>query len=1155
MRPACLLFAVLWVSLAISASFAVVTDEETCQRLGAPTEDGLQIVSCAWTKNVLEDRFLNNSCEPSEAWLLSSSTLAADSEPEFCDEQSADTCFYTGEEHCLVGEAESDGCYLPPLQILSKYTKSLANTFTAMYKIIESIPARCASITNNITCTAQSPQCEWVTSDENQFKVVRIDATSEQTPEIQSVAVVRELDTVEEQIQTVQLEAAAYNTRIVTLSITDLDISKLDMGSTKFRLTFNELSTDYINADALPADIDAALRDLQNVPDTGLFTVENATEDENGYASSWIFTFDSASNANLLDLGEVQIVNTADGPPRMNLDTFIITRHRHNMQRVTLYGNGPIIEGEFVLRYTIPTLSDPTTAISDDTARLAHNATPAEVRDALLQLTRSGEQLITFVGVSFVDYNPDTTGLLQNETVALRSWNITFVGEIEEYELGEFELLPGYNNLDPCSGCTNFTVEDRSASEALTRMTVELVHAAPKIHGYFHTKVCKFLTALPGRAMPVFGSFEVPFLFITQSTSLTDAVNAGDYVRISGDVYMVANVSDATLVLAEPFSGFTLTSTVSGAPVHKCKYTTDDTYFSVSASAEDVAAVLKESFPGAGIIVTATDANSLGERQYDITFTKPDNSLDPVEFVSATGYARLMSEGAAFVTNATLQGTATVHGTFRLAFSGYDGTDERYTDVLPGFALTNPYLNTSSYLDDSSRSTRVYYTRLIPWNATAAELKSALEDLGNIITNGVSVTREEIFIKTDDDGDEESETTDLTGLWRGYMWNITFHTDSTDMLELFSADELEELTADIPQLAVADISLLYGSYSQVFVQTVQDGNGTLFQVNQTLYTENARDENNSPCRASLTYRNESLIDLGIDADKIQALDELDANMRRCSTGFNVSETWNNKSVCELVQYTSSLDSTISVTYSDEGVAQPGYFCIWRGSDTSMEIPANVSPELLRVFNWDNITYGGATGITRNSNCTVPLIYRSQQIVKLFSLTDAYIEFYEGLENNTWKDDDPISISKNLNVSSTLSAFIEQFNICYEDLETVIQLPVPTFVRLWQEIITFTVYTVGLAYGMGGFLFTWRMRSFNLLSAKSIGSMILIVFGFMMIGGIIGFTLGAIPAAIIFNIYSAIPYNLPGESAISLGIAQGLIILYFDAGRGLRMNAQ
>jgi len=134
-------------------------------------------------------------------------------------------------------------------------------------------------------------------------------------------------------------------------------------------------------------------------------------------------------------------------------------------------------------------------------------------------------------------------------------------------------------------------------------------------------------------------------------------------------------------------------------------------------------------------------------------------------------------------------------------------------------------------------------------------------------------------------------------------------------------------------------------------------------------------------------------------------------------------------------------------------------------------------------------------------------------------------------------------------------FIEQFNKCYEDIQTIISLPSPTFIKLWQTIIIATCYTVSLWYGLAAAFFTYRMRKLRILSPKSIGSAIIIVFCGFFMGVLVGVFMGCIPAAVLTNIYSSIPHNLPLNSANSLGIAQGLLIIYFDFGRGLMFPRQ
>ena len=109
-------------------------------------------------------------------------------------------------------------------------------------------------------------------------------------------------------------------------------------------------------------------------------------------------------------------------------------------------------------------------------------------------------------------------------------------------------------------------------------------------------------------------------------------------------------------------------------------------------------------------------------------------------------------------------------------------------------------------------------------------------------------------------------------------------------------------------------------------------------------------------------------------------------------------------------------------------------------------------------------------------------------------------------------------------------------------------------KLWQEIVSFTIYTLMLGFVIFSIGFTWRMRKLRVLSPKSLGSLVLIVLVAAGLGAFIGFILDCLPAAVIAQIYSSIPANLAPINAICLGIAQGLLILYLDLGRGMRMHA-
>ena len=182
-------------------------------------------------------------------------------------------------------------------------------------------------------------------------------------------------------------------------------------------------------------------------------------------------------------------------------------------------------------------------------------------------------------------------------------------------------------------------------------------------------------------------------------------------------------------------------------------------------------------------------------------------------------------------------------------------------------------------------------------------------------------------------------------------------------------------------------------------------------------------------------------------------------------------------------------------------------------------------------------------MTRFANCTVPLIYKAQQLVKIFGLSDEFIARYLATTNRTNSTTNGTSTASSASAASAsasfavdvelnsglalqLGTFIEQFDKCYRDLQTDIQLPVPKFVRLWQQIVSFTCYTVAAFYGFSSAFFTYRMQKLHVLSPRSLGSAAVIVGLGIFFGLGMGFFLGCLPAALLAQIYAAIPHNLP-----------------------------
>ena len=108
-----------------------------------------------------------------------------------------------------------------------------------------------------------------------------------------------------------------------------------------------------------------------------------------------------------------------------------------------------------------------------------------------------------------------------------------------------------------------------------------------------------------------------------------------------------------------------------------------------------------------------------------------------------------------------------------------------------------------------------------------------------------------------------------------------------------------------------------------------------------------------------------------------------------------------------------------------------------------------------------------------------------------------------------------------------------------------------FVNVWQWIVTTTSYTCMFAYGLAGALLAYRMDKFNILEFKWWDTFTgLVIVGISVcVGGVFGFVTGAIPAALITQMYASVPVILSTDWAISLGVAMGILIIYFDMGRG------
>lgn len=96
---------------------------------------------------------------------------------------------------------------------------------------------------------------------------------------------------------------------------------------------------------------------------------------------------------------------------------------------------------------------------------------------------------------------------------------------------------------------------------------------------------------------------------------------------------------------------------------------------------------------------------------------------------------------------------------------------------------------------------------------------------------------------------------------------------------------------------------------------------------------------------------------------------------------------------------------------------------------------------------------------------------------------------------------------------------------------------------WQFVTGFTVIGCSFAYFVAGLVACWSLRRPRALLWLPLLAAI--------VGGSVGLVTGGLSAALIAKIYDAIPYSLGTDVAACLGLAQAVLIVYFNLGRGAR----
>ena len=163
-------------------------------------------------------------------------------------------------------------------------------------------------------------------------------------------------------------------------------------------------------------------------------------------------------------------------------------------------------------------------------------------------------------------------------------------------------------------------------------------------------------------------------------------------------------------------------------------------------------------------------------------------------------------------------------------------------------------------------------------------------------------------------------------------------------------------------------------------------------------------------------------------------------------------------------------------------------------------------------------------------CKVSLLFKAQQLLKLYG---SALQIGAASKRN------------------------DTYNIAREMLEQAIQCNLETSNELFSDRTLFlnatkymTISTTGgvaAAYFFCGILLSLQLER-GITYTRYFATTIFVIICATVIGALFGLCIGAVPVVLISKIYSKIPYELRPEAAISLGVAQSILIVYFNLGR-------
>jgi len=861
---------------------------------------------------------------------------------------------------------------------------------------------------------------------------------------------------------------------------------------------------------------------------------------------SWVVEFLSEQ-----DQLAIQLLNN---PPHMRL-----TRHRHTVQQLAIRGTTKFT-GAFKLGAMRPHTGNKPGLYFLNNGNLLLSELKQNTSATMIERLIFEDFGYQFVSVCVAC---GANGLAPcSDSNILVAWNITLASVLAEYEPTEFELVPQWFSnstlgYDACEGCDGFAFSMCSNCAPLDGVDpgVSLVYLRKGIglNGYFRAKICNFENQLPGVVVreEVIGESQLKLHFAYKLDSAMN-VSAVTHIRLLGNILEVvatdsplAASSYSLTVKSDPLPYFNKTwieESGTGYPAYLGTWSFSPPLAS-NISSKELTSAISSMYPSATVNVTNRVFNPReGIASWNVSFME---ILNTDVLVSLDEYPNSPTEIFAILPpnytliNAVTEQHASVGlgGQFRIGFAGYKGNSSMYDIFLnSGFTFSSGCFQVKTGIrvarcEPWRERTCVCFSDLIPVDASAAMMAFSINQLANVFDDSIKVGSSRTSIPSQS------------------SWTVTFGPVALQ-------NGVGGLPANVPSLVVVDQLYMSGLGSQAIWTTLVQGNGSLYESNETTYVAFQNESTVSPaCKLDIAMRNAWISTLGLAEktstipDQLTALEDLDFNMELCSNVLEfpnsiVNETLTAKEVCERIAY---LRYQGNENITSNYLMKPGNFCVWR--ELPYVVPSDLS-ELVQSsavdrFNWEESNYEGVSGMVAYSQCTVPLMYKSQQLLRVFNLTDYFKKNFNESGNN--ETGIIVEIGANTNASTYLSAHLRQWNLCFNFIPATINIPTTEYFEVFLYIIIASVSVTSTAYMVSGLMLLQLMGK-GLGSPWKKGK---VVFSFFLYGFLFGVFIGMFPAAICVLIFRSIPQILTKPSAISIGIGIGTLLCYFDVGRTMR----